>query len=48
LVIIDSMNHVLKTTAIDRKENLKTYFDPSLPLSKELIPVISEFILAKH
>jgi uncharacterized protein len=47
LVIIDSMNHVLKSSVIDRKENLKTYFDPTLPLAKELIPVITEFVLRK-
>jgi fermentation-respiration switch protein FrsA (DUF1100 family) len=46
LILIDSMNHVLKTTVIDRKENLKTYFDPLLPLSKELIPAIKTFILS--
>jgi uncharacterized protein len=47
LVIIDSMNHVLKTTVIDRKENLKTYFDPSLPLAQKLIPIITEFVHMK-
>ena len=47
LVIIDSMNHVLKTTVIDRKENLKTYFDPTLPLSTKLVPTITEFVRMK-
>ncbi|HSB92210.1 MAG TPA: hypothetical protein VLC28_03795 [Flavitalea sp.] len=47
LVIIDGMNHVLKTTVIDRKENLKTYFDPSLPLADKLIPTITGFVKAK-
>jgi len=47
LVIIDSMNHVLKTTVIDRKENLKTYFDPTLPLAQKLMPVITEFVHMK-
>lgn len=47
LVIIDSMNHVLKISSLDRKENLKTYFDPAIPVSKELVDVISDFITRK-
>lgn len=45
LVVIDGMNHVLKEAKADRDENLKTYFNPELPLHKELIPKLTEFIL---
>ena len=47
LVIIDSMNHVLKTAVMDRKENLQTYFDPTLPLAQKLVPTITAFIQTK-
>lgn len=45
LLVIDGMNHVLKEAKADRDENLKTYFNPELPLHKELIPKLTEFIL---
>ena len=45
--IIDSMNHVLKTAVMDRKENLQTYFDPTLPLAQKLVPTITAFIQTK-
>ena len=47
LVIIDSMNHVLKTAVMDRKENLQTYFDPTLLLAQKLVPTITAFIQTK-
>ncbi|HLW39571.1 MAG TPA: alpha/beta fold hydrolase, partial [Brumimicrobium sp.] len=45
LVIIEGMNHVLKEAVEDKEENMKTYFNPKLPLHEELIPKITEFIL---
>ena len=44
LLLVDSMNHVLRKVSPERKENLKSYFDPSLPLAEELIPAIVDFI----
>ena len=44
LLIIEGMNHVLKDAPVDRAENLKTYSDPNLPLSKGLIRGIVDFI----
>lgn len=44
LVIIENMNHVLKDAPAARNENLKTYYDPELPLSLELVPAIVDFI----
>lgn len=41
---IDNMNHVLKIAPIDRQENIKTYYDPELPLHHELTPIISSFV----
>jgi len=44
LKIIDGMNHVLKQTPADRKQNMATYSNPNLPLCPELIPVLTNFI----
>lgn len=44
LLLIDQMNHVLKTAPADRMENMKTYSDPSLPLSPGLAEGIISFI----
>ncbi|MFE3573075.1 alpha/beta hydrolase [Lysinibacillus sp. NPDC059133] len=45
LEYMEGMNHVLKNAPADRAENLATYSDPSLPLHKELLPAIQQFIL---
>ncbi|MGE7133256.1 alpha/beta hydrolase [Lysinibacillus xylanilyticus] len=45
LVYLEGMNHVLKNAPADRTENLATYSDPSLPLHKELLPAIQQFIM---
>ena len=45
LVYMDGMNHVLKDAPADRAKNLATYSDPALPLQKELLPAIQQFIL---
>jgi len=44
MVIIENMNHVLKDAPADRNENLKTYYNPELPLSPDLLPAIVDFI----
>jgi len=47
LIIIDGMNHVLKSAPKNRTANLKTYAQPNLPLHKNLMPIIVDFI-QKH
>lgn len=44
IIIIDGMNHILKNTSENKKENLGSYNDPSLPLDKELTKQITAFI----
>ncbi|QZT38023.1 alpha/beta fold hydrolase [Halosquirtibacter xylanolyticus] len=44
LVIINKMNHVLKEVGNDIKENRASYSDPLLPISKELIEKIDQFV----
>jgi hypothetical protein len=44
LVIIDSMNHVLRIVAGGRQENIDTYNNPELPVSKYLVSVVNKFL----
>ncbi len=44
LVIIENMNHVLKESPLDQKANMETYKNPTLPLKKELLEEIIQFI----
>lgn len=44
LVIVEGMNHILKTSGPNRLENMMTYSNPDLPVKKELIDSIYEFI----
>jgi pimeloyl-ACP methyl ester carboxylesterase len=45
LVLVPSMNHVLKDVASDeRAANLATYADPSLPVDAALVDAIAEFV----
>ncbi len=44
LVIIQGMNHIMKNAPMQRRANLKTYYDPDLPLSQELVKQIVSFI----
>lgn len=44
LLIIDSMNHVLKNAPANRLENAQTYMNPDLPLNQQLIDGIVRFI----
>jgi len=48
LVLISTMNHVLKDVGDDKDANSKTYNDPGLPVNGELIKVIAEFITGKN
>lgn len=43
LLIIETMNHILKSTSGDRQENLLTYSHPALPLADGLIDGMVEF-----
>lgn len=47
LLIIEQMNHVLKTVKGDRMENLASYSKPALPLTPELIEKVYSFIVAR-
>jgi len=40
----DKMNHVLKDVEGDREQNLASYYNPDLPLTKGLIEEITDFI----
>lgn len=44
LVLIDSMNHVLKDAPADRAQNIATYNNDKLPLNQELVRTIAAFI----
>ncbi len=43
-VLIDGMNHVLKTAPLNRKDNMATYRDPSLPLAPGFSAAMISFI----
>lgn len=42
--LIENMNHVLKTISGDIQENMASYRNPELPVNKELIAKVVEFI----
>ncbi len=44
LLIISGMNHILKDSPANRKENIKTYNEPDLPLNKKLVAALVKFI----
>lgn len=44
LVLLDSMNHILKDAPANRAQNMATYANPTLPLSAGLMPAIAAFI----
>lgn len=44
LLVIDGMNHVLKSAPTDKKKNLTTYVDNTIPLHPALIPGIVAFL----
>lgn len=48
LVLLPDVNHVLKAvTSDDRRANMATYADPSLPLAPGVIDTIAEFLSGK-
>jgi pimeloyl-ACP methyl ester carboxylesterase len=47
LKVIPEMNHVLKRAPADRRANLATYDQPTLPLHEDILPLITNFI-KKH
>ena len=44
LKIIEGMNHILKNTALELKENIRSYNQPNLPINQELTKEIVEFV----
>lgn len=44
LIIIENMNHILKSAPADFQSNMMTYNDPSLPLAQGLIDPIIDFL----
>jgi len=44
LKYIEGMNHIFKEATEDKEANLKTYYNPKLPLHPELIPAIVGFV----
>jgi alpha/beta superfamily hydrolase len=47
LIIIDKMNHIFKLVEGDRKTNVDTYNNPSLPIAPLLVENIVKFIKSK-
>jgi len=45
LVLIEGINHILKTSPANRSGNFATYTKPELPISKSVIDAIRAFIL---
>ena len=45
LEIIEGMNHIFKEAEADIQKNISTYSQPDLPVKKELIEVIVDFII---
>ena len=43
-MLIENMNHVLKTITGDRKENFESYSDGKMPLDKSFVKAIQSFI----
>jgi uncharacterized protein len=44
IAVIDSMNHVLKIAGSNYEENMKTYYDPNLPLSANFCKALIGFL----
>ncbi len=44
LVLIPGMNHILKDAPANRQQNIQTYTQPDLPINKELVKVVVDFI----
>ena len=46
LFLVVGMNHILKDAEADAQKNLATYKDPSLPLKKEFVEGLLQFLKA--
>jgi len=44
LVLIPGVNHILKKAPMNRRKNLKTYKQPDLPISQDVVDAIAEFV----
>lgn len=44
LLVLEKMNHILKESESDHQQNMKTYFNPILPLKTGLVEGMVEFI----
>jgi len=44
LLLIDGMNHVLKTVPNERDKQVSSYSDPTLPVNPELVSAIGKFV----
>ena len=44
LLIIEGMNHVLKSIGPDLKEQVASYSDPKLPVNEKIVTAIFDFI----
>jgi pimeloyl-ACP methyl ester carboxylesterase len=45
LVVVDGMNHVMKSVGLDTALNQASYSDPSLPVAPELVDAVAGFLL---
>ncbi|UGU15384.1 alpha/beta hydrolase [Sinomicrobium kalidii] len=43
-VILKNMNHIMKEVGTDRKSNIETYYNPKIPIKKEIITHIGQFL----
>ena len=46
LTILDSVNHVLRKVG-DKNDNMKSYYNPNLPIDEKIVQTISSFITKK-
>jgi hypothetical protein len=44
VMVIPEMNHVLKKAPLERASNVATYNNPTLPLHKDIMPILVDFI----
>jgi uncharacterized protein len=47
LLVINSMNHILKTAIADKTANMVTYNQPNLPLNADLVAGVTRFLSSK-
>lgn len=46
LVLLDSVNHVLKPAPAELQANIATYGDPAIPLAPKIVPTVVNFVNA--